>query len=98
MFAAARPFFPIILSNIAPGTTDGDICTALASYGTVHHCFLPCATQEEELRAIVVFTCPKEANLAIKELDGAEADGYLLSARAARDGERASLALLARMS
>jgi hypothetical protein len=91
-------FFPIILSNIAPGTTDGNICTALASHGTVHHCFLPCAAVEKELSAIVVFAFPKEANLAIKELNGAEADGHFLSARAAHNKESIALSLLARMS
>ncbi|KAA1127173.1 hypothetical protein PGTUg99_028856 [Puccinia graminis f. sp. tritici] len=98
MLTNARPLYPVFLTNIAPGTTDGDICAALASYGSVHHCLLPCVAPDKELCAIVVFACPKEANLAIKELDGAEADGYLLSARAARDDERSALALLARMS
>ncbi|KAA1066292.1 hypothetical protein PGT21_027765 [Puccinia graminis f. sp. tritici] len=78
-FHAILPW-PVELSNLSPGTTAAELCTALASYGNITHSFL-LVSKMANLGAIVHFSDHRTAAAAAADLDGTCADGFILQAR-----------------
>jgi hypothetical protein len=92
-FHAAVPW-PILLTNLSPGTKVNDLRAVLVNYAEIFHCFL-LPSKTVPLGAIIHFVDLKSA---AEDLDGTCADGFILQARLMSHKEQSSLTLLRRMS
>jgi hypothetical protein len=95
-FHVAVPW-PILLTNLSPGTSVDDLRAVLVTYGDISHCFL-LPSKTAPLGAIIHFVDLKSAAAAAEDLDGTCADGFVLQARLMSHKEQSSLTLLRRIS